>query len=432
MLFPYQHLKKTINVNLLKRSRLLAAFSVILTGNALGQLIAICAVPLLTRLYTPESFGIFASLATIIGILGPISGLTYERALPLAATQTEALILACTAGMISFCVAVVFTPIIILGSSIFLDVSNYAAWIAIGILSLCSLQILNSWTLRQKWYRRLALSRVAQNAVTVTLQLLGGVLALGTAGLIAGYVAGMLSATALFTIWAWRGARQSMRSITRLRAKATLRRFRRFPTLHAPATLVTNAGWLLPPLLLASMYDAQVAGIYFMAERITIAPTVLIGQAVGQAFYAESVDMKPDDLRRRSLIVQSALGGIGCLIAVAAIVFAEFLLIPVLGSEWGIARWAIIWMGLTIPPMLSIYPIAQFNLLERQDIHFCWASVRLALSIGTLGIPFMMGASGMVAILVFACGTVASYALMTMMWYHGIRHARRALFNRAS
>jgi O-antigen/teichoic acid export membrane protein len=44
-------------------------------GTAIGQSIATLASPVLTRLYSPSDFGVFAVYASIIGIIGSVASL---------------------------------------------------------------------------------------------------------------------------------------------------------------------------------------------------------------------------------------------------------------------------------------------------------------------------------------------------------------------
>jgi O-antigen/teichoic acid export membrane protein len=60
-------------------------------GAAGGQFVAIAASPVLTRLYTPGDFGVFAVLIAITVTLGSIAALRYELAVLLPASDREAL-----------------------------------------------------------------------------------------------------------------------------------------------------------------------------------------------------------------------------------------------------------------------------------------------------------------------------------------------------
>lgn len=59
------------------------------SGTALAQGITILSVPVLSRIYAPESFGIAALFGSIVIILSIISGLRYELAIILPENDSD-------------------------------------------------------------------------------------------------------------------------------------------------------------------------------------------------------------------------------------------------------------------------------------------------------------------------------------------------------
>ena len=60
-------------------------------GNALGQLMMLAASPILTRLYSPEDFGLLALYMSIVGTLQVILSMRYEQAINLSDNVREAM-----------------------------------------------------------------------------------------------------------------------------------------------------------------------------------------------------------------------------------------------------------------------------------------------------------------------------------------------------
>ena len=67
----------------MEKSKFVRQVSILAGGTALGQLVSIAASPLLTRLYTPESFGILAVYASTLAIMSISASLRYELAIPI-------------------------------------------------------------------------------------------------------------------------------------------------------------------------------------------------------------------------------------------------------------------------------------------------------------------------------------------------------------
>jgi len=64
--------------------------SIMLTGSAGGQAVSLLLSPLLTRLYSPQEFGILSVYSAIIAILVVVASLRYELALPLVRDDEDA------------------------------------------------------------------------------------------------------------------------------------------------------------------------------------------------------------------------------------------------------------------------------------------------------------------------------------------------------
>src|SRR5215210_2142529 len=75
------------------------------SGTALGQLLLVLALPVLTRLYTPADYGALAVYSSTLTVLVVLASLRYEAAIPLPeddalAGSLLALTLAVLAGMV--------------------------------------------------------------------------------------------------------------------------------------------------------------------------------------------------------------------------------------------------------------------------------------------------------------------------------------------
>ena len=71
----------------------------LLAGGALAQLLPLLLGPVLTRLFTPQAFGVFTQFTTIAATLAVVASLRYEQALPMALDEDDgAALLALAAG----------------------------------------------------------------------------------------------------------------------------------------------------------------------------------------------------------------------------------------------------------------------------------------------------------------------------------------------
>ena len=93
---------------------------ILFTGSTLAQLIPIAIAPILTRLYSPEEFGLLAIFISLAAIFSPIASLRYELSILLPKSNSDAKDLAYLCfGIICFFTLIFFVIIFICKNSIF-------------------------------------------------------------------------------------------------------------------------------------------------------------------------------------------------------------------------------------------------------------------------------------------------------------------------
>ena len=93
---------------LLPKKSFLRGVSVLVGGTAGAQIMSLLAAPLLTRLYTPEDFGLIAVYGSLLAIISVITCLRYELAIPLPEDEGVA------ANLVMLCLVLVITMSILI------------------------------------------------------------------------------------------------------------------------------------------------------------------------------------------------------------------------------------------------------------------------------------------------------------------------------
>ena len=103
----------------------------LMTGSTLSYIVPVLVSPVLTRIYTPEDFGLYAIFLAIISIIGSISGGRYELAIMLPENDDD------SANIVVLCMLInsFITFLIFVLLFFFDDV----------ILSLLNIEISNLW-----------------------------------------------------------------------------------------------------------------------------------------------------------------------------------------------------------------------------------------------------------------------------------------------
>ena len=99
----------------------------LMTGSTLSQAIPIAISPILTRIYTPEDFGLYAVYIAIITILGTIVSGRYELAIMLPKKDEDAINIFALGLVITICLTVITTILVIT----FNDYIMFVLWMPI-------------------------------------------------------------------------------------------------------------------------------------------------------------------------------------------------------------------------------------------------------------------------------------------------------------
>src|SRR6056300_1116690 len=83
----------------------------LMIGSTLAQAIPIAITPVLTRLYTPEDFGLLALFIAMISILSSIVNGQYEQAIILPKKEEDAINIAALSLLIAICFSILLLTV---------------------------------------------------------------------------------------------------------------------------------------------------------------------------------------------------------------------------------------------------------------------------------------------------------------------------------
>ena len=346
----------------------------LVAGTGLAQLIPLAVSPLLTRLYTPQDFGVFALYASLLAVLAVLGSARYELALMLPKDDTDALALVALAMAIVLAAsAAVLAAVLLFQADLarWLDSPAVGPWLFLVPVSMLLTGLVNTltvWANRTSRYRQISISRVLQSASAAAVAVaLGWGLSRGSqagVGLVLGAVAGQALAAASLAWPFWRrwGARLQGVGWQPMRAQAL--RFREFPAINMPHALLDALQGSAVVALIAALFGPTLLGFHALAQRVVRTPMATLGSAVAQVFQKRAADAlhAGGDTRR---LVDAVLRR---LVAVAVAVlpllwFAPELFAFVFGAAW---REAGVYAQILTPWLLlnfMLSPLSQLPLL---------------------------------------------------------------------
>lgn len=398
-----------------------------ITGSAAaGQLVVLAVTPILTRLYSPADFGIFAVLISLVMIVATIGTLRLQFAIPVC-TDAEAAALVRVSLVASFCAGLLLTPWVLSsglaeqaertagsgGAVLAVLLVGYLVWVT------SAYTVLTNYALRRKTYGAVARRNFLQ--------------ALGTAGgqlALARWASSSVGLTMGQAIGRSVGVLSLVREAREVRAHSqraagwipTLKTYWRYPVVFLPAGLMNTFSLQFPLLLVGYQYGAADAGNLSQAMRLASVPAALLGGAVSSVVLAEISQRVREgvlDNRARYVRLTRALFPIASAWAAGLLVVAPWALPRLLGEGWASAGWYAAAMAPSVGLSVIVSPLTMvLPVYGRSALQFGLDALRLTLVCGSGLIAGMLGASPVQAVLAMSMSLALVYVVT---WIAGLR-----------
>jgi O-antigen/teichoic acid export membrane protein len=309
---------------------LLRATLTLLTGGALAQALPLLLGPWLTRLYSPQEFGVYHLFAAVTANIAVVACARYEFALPLAADGREADALRLL-GLLLLGIATLSCGVIAAAWTM-LTGAGWPLWLPLAVAVLGALSLATLWATRAQRFPALAGARVLQHGGGAAAQVAAGLAQTGVAGLIAAPIAAGIAALALLRLPLGRGTAPSRAEIA-----AAARRHRDFPLLNTPHAFLGALQDTLTMALITAQLGAAAGGAWGLAMRYLKAPATLVGGALSQALYPRlaAAGSRPTAAARQDVRrAMAALALIASPLVLALLAFAPDGFAWAFGERW--------------------------------------------------------------------------------------------------
>ncbi|MGM0767021.1 MAG: lipopolysaccharide biosynthesis protein [Pseudomonadota bacterium] len=411
---------KATLTKLLPKSVFARGVSVLVGGTASAQALMVLAAPLLTRLYTPEDFGILAVFTALLTFLTVVASGRYELAIPLPEKDQDAANITLLALLIVFAstiiTAVVFLvwPRAISATLNVPELAHYLWLIPMGVFFIGSYQVFHKHAVRQQQFPTLAKTRIYQALGTLGIQL--GGYSLGPLALIGGQAAGQGIGASGLAISALKRPEFKRCQWKEVRKQAV--RYKDFPIYSTWTSVFNTASLQLAPVMFVSLYGAGVAGLYALTLRILSMPANLIGNAVGSVFLSEAPESKRNgNLADLVSKLHSRLAMAGSLPMVVILFFGPDLFALIFGAEWRRAGVYAQWMAPWLYLQFQWSPLSMLTgVLELQGQALVSQILTFGLRFGTFFLIWNMSLGENDAVLAFAIVSAVTY-FCRMIWF---------------
>lgn len=346
-------MRNTINrsVDGKQRYSVIRSVGVLVSGTVLAHSITALALPVLSRLYSPDDFSTLAVFSGLMSIIAIAACLRFDIAIPIPDNDTDALnILACALLSAVLVAGLIAIPAIFISEEIAVwlnrPILQHFLWLLpIGVLLAAGFSVLQNWFVRKKQFGLITYSKIGQSSVSTGTQIGLGYLGYAPFGLLLGYVMNAGAACTLLGYRLLRDKSNTLGEITWSRMRIMFATYHRFPKYSALESLSNVAAIQVPIILIAALAVGPEAGYLNMAISVMQAPMALVGMAIGQVYISQA----PDEYRAGKLgdFTSEIFGGllkagIGPLLFAAIVAPVAFPF--VFGKNWGHAGQLIVWM----------------------------------------------------------------------------------------
>ena len=313
----------------------------LMRGTLVVQGLGLLLLPILSRLYTPASFGAFGLYQAAILLLTVIACMRYDQAILTAADDREAVALFQLSILVGLVMAaLLLVPVVLIDAAGLARAMSGALspyWLVPGML-------VSGWTLaanaaltRLGDFNGAAASKMAQAGANSTASVaIGLAVPGGGPGLVLADQLSKLSAVAV-AIWRLPSGVAPLLRVDFGALVTLARRFGDFPRLSVLGGLLNNGGSFLTPALIYWFYGAETAGQFALVDRSISLPLGLIIITFSQAFSSHYARLLREDARAAkpyfaALIRMAALAGLVPM--VLGVLLSPYAFPLVFGAQW--------------------------------------------------------------------------------------------------
>jgi O-antigen/teichoic acid export membrane protein len=262
----------------------------LMTGTTIAQAIPIAISPILTRIYTPEDFGVFALFVAISAIISVIATGRYEMVIMLPKKEVDAFNIMSLSFLIAVFISLFFLLIVFFFNIETVkmlntpEISDWLYFIPLTIFMTGVYQSLNYWHNRKKMYQVIATNKVVQSTTVAGSNLGFGFNGFGTSGLILGTLIGQIAATLLIAKKFLKTTQNKREMLNKKKMIVLAKKYKNFPKFNAPHALMNSSSANMPIFMISYFFNSTYTGFFALANRVLLSPIGLFTYSFGQVF----------------------------------------------------------------------------------------------------------------------------------------------------
>lgn len=331
----------------LKKKQFVKNFLTLVGGNFSAQLITITLMPVITRIYSPAEFGLFALFMAINNSICNVGSLTYERAILLTESEEDTFLVILLSFLILTGVCIIlFIIIFLFNSELALlfknnDIGFWLYFIPLAIFLYGLNRIATLYRLKYKYFKLMSVSKVVKALSSSALKIVLGLSATAYGGWL--ILSQLISDIFCFLTLLKRPSSQSIRSFLAKTSWEGMNRvalkFKKFPIYLSWAALLNFFSKNSVVFVLSIIFTPAIVGYYSLCNRALGQPLGLISDSIQNVYYQKTASQKisgqfilPQLVKLVLILSVSAI-----LPTIILIMFGNHIFVFLFGEEWLIA-----------------------------------------------------------------------------------------------
>jgi O-antigen/teichoic acid export membrane protein len=313
----------------------------LMTGTTIAQAIPIAISPILTRIYTPEDFGIFALFLAIVGFFSVISSFRYEQAILVPKDDEDAINILALGFLINIFISIfLFLIVVVLHKEIAnlfnnKEIETWLWFTPLTIFFIGLFNLLTYWNNRKKHYANITKATIIKSIILAISQIAIGTIKSGALGLVSGQIlssvfSNMRLAKALLN------NKKLLKNISKETMAREAKKYIDFPRFQTPHAMLNNLSSNLPTFVFSTLFDIGIVGFYSLATRIVFAPLGILSNASAKVYSQKVSELynNSEDAYRFTIRFLKSLAKKIILPLIAIVVFAPHIFAFVFGENW--------------------------------------------------------------------------------------------------
>jgi O-antigen/teichoic acid export membrane protein len=404
---------------------------VLATGSMMARAIGFAAIPIITRIYTPDHLGVLSVFASFTALISPFGTLRYSSAIPLPKKDGTAvnifvlsLSILAVISVLAWLLLWLFAPALLRLFSMNEMLPYW--WLVVAAVSGAGLyEVLGAWATRERAFRPLAKTAVWQVVLSSLVKIGLGLLGFKPIGLLIGHVVSQAGGCTSLSTSFYQKLKVNMKHVSVRRLYFVAKRYVDFPKFRLPSQFLLAFSVNAPLLFSAMLFGKEITGQLGLALTTLALPIALFGNTTGQAYFAEIAKIgrnNPEQIRQITKSVTKKLFIVSLLPFLMLLLAGPWLFVLVFGKAWRDAG--------VFASILAVYLLAQFvstpiinvlTVFEKQWLFLRVNIIRSLLISFVFCLSYFLSLEPFISIFIYSIVLALHYAFVSIIIFKTIR-----------